>query len=865
MKTKMRIWPATLSMLIMVGLCSAVLDPVSAQTNGDVKSSEWEPRVIHVDRTEPVTYKTVVLGNPADLTFALSNGDSVILQPIGNDTYQASLTMAQVLHNHQADDQHNFVGFLEVPGPCPPLQNGCRNEFINVRTDAMPDVPIFDLAPDAQASKHVINLRYDTLLASATPVEPLLRFYELLPDDFDFVAVLEQVSYPRNRFYRPMRNDTLGIGQTVFDSASQLGLPPRLRGVIHYPIHELFDLAATASVHEIGHRWINFLDHPSLQQSGPHWPLSDLAYSVMGYSTAGGQGLQFPWELTEQPSGDYLVNFIEPAREFHDFDLYLMGLLSPEETGQHFVFQDQNQQPGNGQLLLGPVDLITIDDVIAIEGPRIPAATEAQKDFRIATIVLSCGGLLSDNEMAFFDYMAARGEATTELPFTSGFSGGTTKPFYLATGGRGTLSSTITSDLDSDGVPDNADNCPTFANADQADADQDGIGNMCDVFEAIAMIPDINQNGFPEVAVVASGGFANCSAQESTRRSGYVIRDGLTDAEILRSCASGPHVDIVVLPDPDLADESDGPAIAFLAVDDPQNPNLPVGFLRVQIKDVIAHQDPPRNIWYEATYSPVAIKLVPDYSGNGAPELAILGSEAGTDAVSVRILDSITGANPDNILLGVQSIARDVLVLTDTSGNGVPEMGIVGVLKANDHVRMQVWDPLPLVNGAEFQSNVWFGKVYQPISTITMPDINSNGSDEIVAVGVSALTDNIRVQVRDSDTTATLYNIWLGAVNEAVDIALINDINSDGVSDLAVLLKRPDGTGRVRVQSGANGAFIRNLFYTVVDDPVGLAVLPDYDSSGFEELAVLGTSGGVRHVQILDTFSGSQVNRIDFP
>jgi hypothetical protein len=147
---------------------------------------------------------------------------------------------------------------------------------------------------------------------------------------------------------------------------------------------------------------------------------------------------------------------------------------------------------------------------------------------------------------------------------------------------------------------------------------------------------------------------------------------------------------------------------------------------------------------------------------------------------------------------------------------------------------------------------------------ITMPDINSNGSEEIVAVGVDPATQNIRVQVRDSDSSATLYNIWLGSTNEAVDIALINDINGNGVADLAVLLQTPDGTGRVRVQDGLNGAFIRNLFYTVVENPSGLAVMPDYSGNGFEELAVLGRSGGLRHVQILDTSSGSQVNRIDF-
>jgi hypothetical protein len=39
---------------------------------------------------------------------------------------------------------------------------------------------------------------------------------------------------------------------------------------------------------------------------------------------------------------------------------------------------------------------------------------------------------------------------------------------------------TGSTDQDGDGVPDDADNCPVTANADQADMDLDGIGNVCD-------------------------------------------------------------------------------------------------------------------------------------------------------------------------------------------------------------------------------------------------------------------------------------------------------------------------------------------------------------------------------------------------
>jgi hypothetical protein len=284
------------------------------------------------------------------------------------------------------------------------------------------------------------------------------------------------------------------------------------------------------------------------------------------------------------------------------------------------------------------------------------------------------------------------------------------------------------------------------------------------------------------------------------------------------------------------------------------------GQVRVQIRDSVTGGI-VNNLWYGLQYAAVRMDVVADYSGNLAPEIAVLGQEAGTDAVRVQLRDSSTNTFIDNVFLGTQSNAHDVVSVVDTSGNGVPEIGILGVLKANDQVRMQVWD----ADTAAFQTNVWFAKVYQPQSTITMPDINGNGSDEIVAVGVDPATQNIRVQVRDSQTVATHYNIWLGNVNEAVDIALINDINGNGFDDLAVLLKTPGGTGRVRVQDGKTGAFIRNLFFSAVENPDGIAVLPDYSGNGFEELAALGENGGIRHVQILDTSTGSQVNRIDFP
>ena len=49
-------------------------------------------------------------------------------------------------------------------------------------------------------------------------------------------------------------------------------------------------------------------------------------------------------------------------------------------------------------------------------------------------------------------------------------------------------------DTDNDGVPDEDDNCPTFANADQADNEGDGLGDACDPDDDNDGVPDTSDN-----------------------------------------------------------------------------------------------------------------------------------------------------------------------------------------------------------------------------------------------------------------------------------------------------------------------------------------------------------------------------------
>ena len=433
--------PMTLGCLIFVFFAAAA-DEVKADPS--YLYSAWEPRVVNTFSNSPITFTSVVTGNPTSVAFVPESGPTVPLISVGEDTYQMTLSSEDVLDGYQTGHGHHHIGFLDIVGN---RSTQRRNVSVKVRDETMPSVQINSLNQMAQMSTHVVNLRDDELwLSGLVPANVFHRFYSHFEDTFDFAAVVSQVETGRNRGYVFVRNDISGIGVDMIDKGETYGSANRLQGIINYPIDSYFDLGETAASHEIGHKWAAFLDLPSLDVAGSHWPMSDFAHGIMGFNLSGGAGGRFPWDFVDQPNGTFLVQHDADALdEYNDLELYLMGLMAPEEVspGRVFLNQDQIAQLFHGGIFEGPAELVTIDDIIDFHGPRSPAVGEAQSHFRLASIILSADRLLTEDEMAFFDYMAARGEARNELPFTAGLASGITKPFYVATRGLATLSTTI--------------------------------------------------------------------------------------------------------------------------------------------------------------------------------------------------------------------------------------------------------------------------------------------------------------------------------------------------------------------------------------------------------------------------------------
>lgn len=403
---------------------------------------EMRPRVITQGTTDSVTLTVSVTGTPQFVTVQTRTGQPVDLQRVG-DLYMARVPAANLLIGYRVGDLHQLGGLIQI------VSDSVREYalVVNVKDETVPNANLATIAPGMQRSDHVVNMRHDGIAAgSPVPASVIRSFYNFFPDEFDFIAVTEPVRSARPMFYSMIRNNVRGIGLDLLDTGAGFGSAARLQGIIQFPDHAELDLARTDNIHEIAHQWMNYLEHPLLSPARTHWPLSTLAQGVMGRRhPVTGNAVAFPFDLTERADGTFLVSQTATPRFFNDMELYLMGLLPPDSVQPHVVFADQNQQSQlrNGGILRGRVDTVRIADVIETNGPRIPAANTDQNNLRIATIVLTRGGILTRHELDFFEHVAVRGESRVPLIFSNGMIRGFTQPFFLATGSRATLGTSV--------------------------------------------------------------------------------------------------------------------------------------------------------------------------------------------------------------------------------------------------------------------------------------------------------------------------------------------------------------------------------------------------------------------------------------
>ena len=261
-------------------------------------------------------------------------------------------------------------------------------------------------------------------------------FYSFFKDDFDFLVLLSNLGWAEDRTRRYLgayfghKNHVQGIGRPIQTSER------RLQGFIHFSYY--FAIASGPTLHELMHRWANFV----VPAYRPHWGFTSADGILGGFSAD---------DLVDNGDGTYYVasGFSEHGealnnKPYSPIELYLAGFIGAEDVpdlrelkGAHVLYDDEGKvkRTKDGFPLFRADELVrhTIEDLAAEHGWRVPHHTNAQRDFRAAAILLVDPQRPATKERLDLISANVAWFSNPDWDDSSGFN------FYEATGGRGTM------------------------------------------------------------------------------------------------------------------------------------------------------------------------------------------------------------------------------------------------------------------------------------------------------------------------------------------------------------------------------------------------------------------------------------------
>ena len=237
------------------------------------------------------------------------------------------------------------------------------------------------------------------------------RFLAAHPDDFDSVIIFTDTELLTEAFAYQLSisNAIQGLNMPLFDYSSQYGTAGRLQSLCNMdslakypddPRKTFFGENSTVSIigQEFGHRWLAFLEFRDLNsrrsrallgRDGAHWSFFfDSDASVLEGN-----------DIVDLGNGSFRT--AAAVQRYSLLDQYAMGLVDRIQVPPFFYVQNPtnvvprrtaSSAPEVGVTFNGTRRDVTIEDVIAAMGPRVPSAADSPRVYRQAFLYIASAG-----------------------------------------------------------------------------------------------------------------------------------------------------------------------------------------------------------------------------------------------------------------------------------------------------------------------------------------------------------------------------------------------------------------------------------------------------------------------------------------
>lgn len=224
------------------------------------------------------------------------------------------------------------------------------------------------------------------------------KVYEHFKDDFDFIFVLSnEDEVPQDLYYGisyKIQNDVEGIGSGIYDGTNNYGSEGRLKSVIHLPVPGL--IVNGPFLHEIMHYWGNQGFIPTTVVG--HWGYANVGGQLGGFDEVISLGNNTYQGRMEGENGFGTFANGGNSVPYGSWELYLMGLIGVDELND-IQYAENPEAQGSGKFTADNIVTLTVADLIAEHGSRIPSVENSQKEFNAITVVLS-HEKISDSDLA---------------------------------------------------------------------------------------------------------------------------------------------------------------------------------------------------------------------------------------------------------------------------------------------------------------------------------------------------------------------------------------------------------------------------------------------------------------------------------
>ncbi len=371
------------------------------------------------------------------------------------------------------------------------------------------------------------------------------------------------------------------------------------------------------------------------------------------------------------------------------------------------------------------------------------------------------------------------------------------------------------------------------------------VGVLYKPINALAVLADANGNTAPE--------FAALVFDKNTLSYNVHVKDSST-GDVVRVIDFG-QIKAVAM---DVAPDQNGNGVDEIVVLGIES----ITSIRAQVRDGLTG-DLLRSISFAAQFVPVAIGVIPNVDGAGAVGVVVLGVNASGD-VRAQIKNALTGALITTVQFATNFPPKFMGVVPDVTGDGIPELAVLGI-DVIGTVRVQLKD---ITTGMRIRW-IQYARSFPPLDMKVVPNADGTGAPAISVLGKNTTTGRVRVQTKYA-ATGTLVGatgfVFFSPTYEFRFFTVVRDVSGNNADELAYLGVNVTGTVRVQVKDTFLASLIRQVFFAQTFPPKGFASGESANGNNTDDLFVLGkNANGVHRVQVKDPLTASQIGTYFVP